>query len=176
LTSSDIDHLFKIIIIPFLMPSFLGGIAVDSESAGGDIAIKWAFSIFFVPMSVVFLLLAFSLPRELSLPWNIFRVVAALVSAAVITYVSMGYFNFANALTGSSQPVLVSGAITEMKAESGRWIGKLHKITIRYEGREVMLTTTPQEFAQLKVGDVYSREMKLGGLGYYYTWGLAFWK
>jgi len=49
-------------------------------------------------------------------------------------------------------------------------------ITVNYEDREVRLTVTPQEFNQLKVGDVYSREMKLGGLGYYYTWGLAFWK
>jgi hypothetical protein len=52
----------------------------------------------------------------------------------------------------------------------------LHNITIHYGNRDVMLTVTPQEFAQLHVGDEYSREMKLGGLGYYYTWGLAFWK
>ena len=88
----------------------------------------------------------------------------------------MGYFNFVNALTGSSQPVLVSGPITEIKAESGRWAGKLHNITIHYGSRDVMLTVAPQEFASLKTGEVYSREMKLGGLGYYYTWGLAFWK
>jgi hypothetical protein len=171
-----IQDLFKIIIVPFLVPSFLGLIAIDSEAAGGDIAIKWAFSIFFVPMTVVFLLLAFSLPREPLLQWRIFRVACALISAAIITYVSMGYFDFVNVLTGSKQPVLVSGTITKMKAESGRWAGKLHNITVRYGDRDIMLTVTPKEFDQLKIGEVYSREMKLGGLGYYYAWGLAFWK
>jgi hypothetical protein len=63
-----------------------------------------------------------------------------------------------------------------MKAESGRWAGKLHNITVHYGDRDVMLTVTPQEFDQLKIGEMYSREMKLGWLGYYYTWGLAFWK
>lgn len=179
LTMDDLlgDRIFWQVAVPSLAPSFIGMIAIDSETAGGDVALKWAFGIFFVPMFIGLLVLAsHALPKKPSLVIKLLRVVGALIFSAAFSYASMGYLNIANALTGSNQPVLVSGPITEMKAESGRWAGKLHDITVRYGDRDVMLTVTPQEFARLKIGEVYSREMKLGGLGYYYTWGLAFWK
>ena len=179
LTMDDLlgDRIFWRAAVPLLVPSFLGAIAIDSESAGGDIAVKWAFGILFLPIFLGLLVLAaHALPKKPSTLIKALRFFGAFSFAAAGSYASMGYPNLANALTGSSQPVLVSGLITEMKAESGRYAGRPHNITVRYNDREVMLTTTPQEFAQLKVGDVYSREMNLGGLGYYYTWGLAFWK
>jgi hypothetical protein len=133
--------------------------------------------VFFAPIFFGFILLAaHALPKNPSSLVKALRTFGAFSFAAVFSFASMGYFLLANALTGSNNPVLVNGSVTEMKVESGRWAGKLNNITIHYGNRDVMLTVTPQEFAQLKPGDMYGRKMKLGGLGYYYTWGLAFWK
>lgn len=179
LTSEDQDKIFWFLfIIPYGLLSFGGMVLIDAEHGSiSNVVFKLAVEVFFLPWFIfIWAIAAHSLPKKPSIQIKVFRLVIAVVYALVAALAGAGYFNLTNALTGSNQPVLVSGPITEMKAESGRWAGKLHNITVRYGDRDVMLTVTPQEFAQLKTGEMYSREMKLGGLGYYYTWGLAFWK
>ena len=171
------DRMFWYVGVPLLAPSFLSNVLIDTEAAGGDALWKYSMLVFFAPIFIGLLVLAnHALPKTPSTLIKALLVFAAFSFAAAGSYANMGYFLLANALTGSNQPALVSSPVTEMKAESGRWTGKLHNITIHYGDRDVMLTVTPQEFASLRTGEVYSREMKLGGLGYYYTWGLAFWK
>ena len=171
------DRIFWYTVTPLLGPSLACLVLIDTEAAAGNTLWKYSVLLFFPPMFLGGLVLAaHALPRKPSPTDKLLRVFGAFSVAAIYSLLCTGYLLLANVLTGSPQPVLVSGPVTEMKAESGRYTGKLHNITVHYDDRDIKLTVTPQEFVQLRVGEVYSREMKLGGLGYYYTWGLAFWK
>jgi hypothetical protein len=88
----------------------------------------------------------------------------------------MGYAGFWNALSGSSEEILVGGPVVKLEAKSGRYLGAQYEVTLRYDNRNIQLTVPRAEYETLKKGDIYGRKMKLGGLGYYYTWGIAWWK
>ncbi|SFW40685.1 hypothetical protein SAMN05216414_1443 [Nitrosovibrio sp. Nv17] len=55
-------------------------------------------------------------------------------------------------------------------------MGKPHFVTFHYNERNIEVTVPSEEYATLSPGQTYSREMKLGGLGYYYNWGSKWWK
>lgn len=164
-------------LLPVLLPSSIGMFMIDSEAGWGEAGIKFGFAIFFVPYLLWYLLLfSRSLPKDPPISIKLVRVLGAMGGAAVISFFGFGYYSLLNALTGPDEKVWVSGPVKEMNAESGRWVGKVHEITIRHDGRNVQLTVTPEVFSELRKGEFYGREMKLGGLGYYYTWGVAWWK
>lgn len=65
-------------------------IAIDSETAGGDIALKWAFWIFFVPMFIGLLVLAsHALSKKPSIVIKLLRVAGAFIFSAAFSYVSL---------------------------------------------------------------------------------------
>ena len=165
------------VIFPYMLPSFFGMLAIDTELAIGDVSFKFALAIFFTPFFLwILVLFSRTLPKRPSVSIKLLRVLGAAAFAVFFSLGGFGYIAIWNALTGSKEEILVSGPVVHLKAESGRWAGKLHNITIHSGGRDVMITVTPQEFSEIKAGDIYGRKMKLGGLGYYYTWGLAYWK
>lgn len=178
LTVSDIDRLFKFVIIPFLAPSIFGMFAIDDEAGIWEgRATHFFLAIIFITFFILNLLLFFRLiPKRPSLPIKVVRVLVAVAVAAILSVVSGGYVSLWNALSGSNEKILVSGPVIHLKAGSGRWVGKVHNATIRYDGRDIELIVASQEFSKVREGDTYERWMKLGGLGYYYTWGLPWWK
>ena len=171
------DRVFWYGMLPFIAPSFACMVLIDSEIALGDLAIKITLGVVGIPLATVFLLLnSRCLPRDDAFMFKAARVVFALVAAGTLSFVSLGYVSLWNALTGSGEQVLVRGPVVSMKAESARWLGREYLVTIQHGGRAVELSILPQEYATLKPGDTYNKMMKLGGLGYYYSWGLAYWK
>lgn len=171
------DKVFWYGIFPFIAPSFASLVFIDSEVALGDLAVKIALVVFGVPMSIGFLLLnSRCLPRDLTLMFKAARVVVALFMAGTLSFASMGYVFLWNAITGSDGAIMVSGPILSMKAEGARWAGREYLVKIQHGERTVELSITPSEYSALKSGDTYSKAMRLGGLGYYYSWELAFWK
>ena len=88
----------------------------------------------------------------------------------------MGYVNFWNAFTGSSDDIWVSGPVVKLRSYSGRYAGAQHKVTLHYGDRDIELSVPRKQYEMLREGDMYGRNMKRGGLGYYYTWGIAWWK
>lgn len=103
---------------------------------------------------------------------NVFTIIGAVFA----TGAGFGYINLFNALTGDAEPTDVRGPIVALESYSGRWLGVRRLATVRHGGRNVQLSLNASEFAGLKVGDRYGREMRLGGLGYYYRWRVAYWK
>lgn len=179
LTQDDLlgDKVFWYGMLPFIAPSFLGLVLTDNEKALGDAAAEIALLLFGIPMAVVCLLLnARCLPKDIHFLWKTLRIAFALLFAFTLSFSSMGYIVLWNAVTGSDQAVMVSGPVVNLKSEGARWAGREYLVTIRHGGREVKLSALPSEFAGLKRGDTYGKTMKLGGMGYYYSWGLGFWK
>ena len=165
------------IFFPFIVPSFACMVLIDSEIALGSEATKIALGVFGIPMTIVFLLLnSRCLPRDPGAMFQVLRVVLVLLMAGVYSFSAIGYVSLWNALTGSGEAVLVRGPVVSMKAEGARWLGREYLVTIQHGGRAVELSILPQEYATLQPGDTYNKLMKLGGLGYYYSWGLAYWK
>jgi hypothetical protein len=87
-----------------------------------------------------------------------------------------GYYQLANALLGPKESVLVSGPILAKEVTITRHTGRDYYITLRVEGREVVLAVSDGEYQGLDVGQSYSREMIRGAFGVYYTWGVPWWK
>jgi len=171
------DKVFWYGMLPFIAPSFASLVFIDSEIALGNLAIKIALGVFGIPMSIGFLLLnSRCLPRDHTIMFKAARVVTALFMAGTLSFVSMGYVVLWNAMTGSDNAVVVSGPVVSMKNEGARWAGREYLVKIQHGERAVEMSITPREYATLKPGDTYGRTMKQGGLGYYYSWGQAFWK
>jgi hypothetical protein len=165
------------IVLPLLVPAFLGTVLIDSENALGKVVVQLAFEFFFVPIFITSLWLsAHCLPKVPSIAIWLGRAILALFCAAIFSYLANGYFVLWNALTGQHEEILVSGKVVKMESHSGRYAGNQSNITIQYGGRDIELTVTSATYSVLKIGDVYEQKMKLGGLGYYYNWGLAVWK
>lgn len=102
----------------------------------------------------------------------------AIVSAVLFSFMcGIGYFTFWNAVSGSGEKILVSGPIVRMEiGTGGRFMGKPYFINVHHKDRNIGLTVPSEEYAELSVGQTYYREMKLGGVGYYYNWGSSWWK
>ncbi|MES2354407.1 MAG: hypothetical protein V4568_08375 [Pseudomonadota bacterium] len=174
----DFDWIFLYLVMPlYLGPAFASLVFIDSETALGNLALHLSLKIVLTPWFIVLLWVgSHCLPKQASIPIQLGRAIIALIAAIVLSYVSLGYFILYNAATGSNEQTLVSGPIVKKRSYSARYAGNQSEITIQYQGRNVTLSVTKQEYAVLKDGDVYARKMKLGGLGYYYNWGIAAWK
>jgi hypothetical protein len=133
------------------------------------------FILFFVLMMV---LLSRSLPQKPSLSILFYRMLGSAISAALFSYIcGIGYFIFWNAISGNGETEVVKGPITHMKVGAGgRFMGNPNFVSIHYDKRDIVLTVPSEEYKNLSLGQTYSREMKLGGLGYYYNWGSKWWK
>lgn len=81
----------------------------------------------------------------------------------------MGYFYFANALTGSNEPVAVYGPVVKKGYSTGR-TGFNAYLTFLYNGREVTLKVPSKDYKSHKIGDIYGQTMYRGGMGYFYRW------
>ncbi|MBN9123768.1 MAG: hypothetical protein BGO99_00915 [Nitrosospira sp. 56-18] len=133
------------------------------------------FILFFVKWMILF---SRTLPVRPSILIRIYRLIGSISFAALFSFVcGIGYFIFWNAITGSGEPVLVKGPIVHMKVGTGgRLMRNPYFVSVHYGGRDIELTLPPKEYGNLSLGQTYSREMKLGGLGYYYNWGSKWWK
>jgi hypothetical protein len=133
------------------------------------------FILFFLIMMI---LLSRSLPQKPSLSIQFYRVLGSVISAAFFSYVcGIGYFIFWNAISGDNGSVMISGPIIQMKVGAGgRFMGNPYFVSIHYDKRDIELTVSSEEYKNLSLGQTYSREMRLGGMGYYYNWGSKWWK
>jgi hypothetical protein len=163
----------------FVIPGFALWFIDTENKVGDDERIYYVtvgfFILFFVLMMV---LLSRSLPQKPSLSIQFYRVLGAAISAAFFSLIcGMGYFIFWNAISGSGKSELVSGPIIQMRIDSGgRFYGKPYFVTFRYNGRDMEVTVPSQEYSTLNIGQTYYRDMRPGGLGYYYNWGSKWWK
>lgn len=168
------------VIAPFLViPGFALGLIDTEILVNDDKRVSYVSMIFFILFFLIMMiLLSRSLPRKPSLSVQFYRMLGSAISAAVLSYIcGIGYFLFWNTISGSSEDVLVSGPIVRMEVGTGgRFMGKQHFVSIYYDERDVKLTVAPEEYKQLSLSQTYFREMKLGGLGYYYNWGSSWWK
>lgn len=169
---------FFVFVFPFLVPAWISLFVLDGEMGSmEDKRVEYFFAVFFVMFFFEELFVfSRSLPKRPSLGIKIIRVLGAATFAALFAFFGQFYFSLWNALTGSDENILVSGPVVHMEVSSGRWAGKVHYATINYGGRDVTLILTTQEYARLREGETYERQMKLGGLGYYYTWGVPWWR
>lgn len=178
LTEKDNEKIFWLLFIPYVMGALLGDCLVDGEVGDrANVVFYWALTAFFLPwLAVVRLIQAHTLPRFPSIRRRVALFVVAVIYASVAATAGFGYMDVANALTGSASHAMVSGPVVSMKSYSGGWSGRQRLITIHFENRDLDLTLTQEDYSNVRIGDIYSREMKLGGLGYYYKWGRAYWK
>lgn len=178
LTRSDHDRLFRFLFLPYICGSLTGAVFIEFElGLVSDSMLVWAIGMFFLPWLLIILVIQSHTPP--AKPSQLKK--AGLLLIAVILSVfgsgaGFGYVNIINAITGSSNPTHVHGLIVDMKTYSASWAGTRRVIAIRYGARDVVLSLTADEYGQLRLGDNYSRELFLGGLGYYYRWSRAFWK
>lgn len=162
-------------VIPIIALGFIDTEILVTDDKRVSYVTAFLFIFFFIMMMI---LLARSLPQKpSSLTW-VYRVFGAIVCAVFFSYIcGMGYFTFWNTVSGSGEKMLISGPVVHLGVGMGnRYTGKPRYITIPYNGRDIKLTVSAQEYAALSVGQMYYREMKLGGLGYYYNWGSSWWK
>jgi hypothetical protein len=164
---------------PFFILPLISGFLIDTEIEWTDDIRVLFLGIFFCVLFFIWtvVLLSRSLPRHPSGMVWFYRVLGAAIVAPIFAFMCIGYFTFWNAVSGSGEKVLVSGPVVHMEVgTAGRLTGKPRYITIRHNGRDIKLTVSPQEYSALSLGQTYYREMKLGGLGYYYNWGSSWWK
>jgi len=178
LTEKDHKRVGLFVLLPYVIGSLLGAVLIDAEMSGSsDMMIYWSLVIFFLPWLVIILLIqAHTPPLSPSIQRRVVLFIVASAYASAVAAAGFGYINIANALTGSSTVVVVSGPVIDMRQYSAGWSGPRRVITIHFENRDVKLSLELEEYNQIRIGDIYSRQMKLGGLGYYYQWGWAFWK
>jgi|APEBP8051072210_1049370.scaffolds.fasta_scaffold09393_1 uncharacterized membrane protein YfcA len=178
LTRSDHDRLFWWLFLPYIGGSLAGAVFIEFElSHASDSMLEWAIGLFFLPwLLVIHIIQSHTPPSKPSWSRRAVLLLTAVVLATFASGAGFGYVNIINALTGSSNPTNVHGLIVDMKTYSASWAGTRRVVAVRYGTRDVVLSLTANEYAQLRLGNTYSREMFLGGLGYYYRWGRAFWK
>ena len=170
--------MFWFLFLPYGGGSLLSAICIESELGDPSEAVLiWAIAIFFLPWSlIVASILAHSPSASPTIRRRIVRAIAAAIMGVFAAGAGFGYIDLSNSLTGSSAPVDVKGPVVSTRTHSGSWAGTRRIVTIRFQDRDVAFSLSANEYGNVKVGDIYGQEMNLGGLGYYYRWGLAFWK
>jgi hypothetical protein len=167
------------VLLALIAPSAAALLLIKAEpaenwNAFGVIALNVA--LVFGP---VFYGLAFcALPPRARLPWKILALVWPLVASAAMGCLSIGYFDWANVLTGSQQEVLVAGRVRATSFRGMDTRGKTsyrtghttYLVTIEFQDKPKELFINREEYLKLKAGDYYGRSMQRGGLGYYYEW------
>lgn len=174
----DHDRLFFVFFLPYVLLSTAGGVLIQFELGDtSDAMVKWAIGVFFLPWLILIVIIQF---RSINLNnGKSNRVLLGLIAIVLSIFASgagFGYVNLFNAITGDSIPTRLKGSIVELKRYSGGWGGSRMVVVFQGPDRLVELAVSPKEFDRLKVGDDFSVDMFLGGLGYYYRWNRGFWK
>ena len=90
-------------------------------------------------MSVMGILSYCTMPPNPGIYRKAWAVVAPIIVVLIYASGAMGYFIFANALTGSNEQILVSGPVVKKTSGYTRFTGHSHYLTIDYAGRQVCL-------------------------------------
>lgn len=178
LTDADLDALFWWVFIPFIATTLLEGFVLYEENAAGDWAIRMSL-IWITPIaiSIMGVLSYHAMPPHPGIYRKIWAVVGPIVAGLICAYGAMGYFLFANALTGSQEKILVSGPVVQKTTGYTRFTGHSHYLTIGYAGRQVGFSVSKAEDDAHKIGDTYGQYMNRGGFGYFYRWeAFGIWK
>lgn len=173
-------YLFFYLDCPFyVIPGFALWLIDSENQLEYDKRIFYVATGFFILFFVKWMVLFFrTLPMHPPILIRIYRVMGSAVFATISSLVcGMGYFIFWNAISGNGETVVVKGPIIYMKVGAGgRFMGNPHFVSIHHDERDIELTVPSEEYKNLSLGQTYSREMKLGGMGYYYSWGSKWWK
>lgn len=170
-TSEDLDALFFRVIIPLMLPS-ISPIFINTEGDLGDWALRTAYIWIAPPLVAICCILSYwTMPDSQNIHRKIYGTVAPVFFGLIITGGFIGYFDFANALTGSDVPVAVSGPVVRKGHSTGR-TGFNAYLTFLFEGREVTLKVPVKDYDGYNVGDIYGQTMYRGGFGYFYRWNL----
>lgn len=180
----DVTRIIFVLLI-FLLPSWLGLVIIVPETAASEDAIGLALKYIGIPFGAFFYFIAYCAhSQNTSFFGKIVAWLWPLPAAATMAFFSIGYILLANAFTGSQQSVTVSGPVLSTRFTGVDTRGRdiyvsgrtTYYLTVEFRGRAKELYITRDEFLTLKIGDFYSRKMKLGGLGYYYSWRVSFQK
>jgi hypothetical protein len=176
--AADLDKVTKLTMGPFVAGGLLCMFMFDAETGErGNAALLTGMAIMAVPCALFRWWLYSHCGRDLPFGGGTMaRVLASLFAGAVLGLVGGGYWYAINAATGSPAPVMVQGPVVKLAWTSGGLGGAGRNVTVRFEGHEVTFSETAATYAQLKVGDVFRTEARLGGLGYYWRPGRSVWK
>lgn len=125
-----------------------------------------------IPFAIGFSLLAYGSYPQVGIKYGKF-IWFSFPVAAVIAFSLLlpGHLLWINAFSASWKDTIVQGPITQTRTQGkGR---TSYFVIVSYNGHPVELKIHRKEYQQLNVGEIYSREMKRGGLGYYWEW--RFW-
>lgn len=170
LTQQDVKRGF-FILLSAALPAGLAGFLFEAESAINDAVWPVIFGLGF-SFLICLGFLAYSSYSLIGKQygrfiWSFFPITAAVFFSLVFS----GYLFWFNAFSGSWSDVTVSGPITQIRSQGkGR---TSYYVKVNYNGRPVELSINWKEYQELRPGYIYAREMKLGGLGYYWNW--RFW-
>jgi len=172
ITNRDLAGLLVRIMIPLLVPA-LAPFFLSSEGALSEWASQTAL-FWIAPLASLACCLFFCWMKPLSrhLLGKLCTVVVSVLVGLLLAYASVGYFNLANALTGSYRPVYVSGPVIGKTDASSSLVPRRY-LHVVYEGREVNLHVPAKVYHSFSLGQRYGQTMYPGGFGYFYRWNFG---
>lgn len=171
-TNHDLAGLLARVMIPLLLPA-LAPFFLSSEGALSEWASETALFWIAPLASVACCLIACRVkPLSRHLAGKLGIVVVSVLVGLLLGYASVGYFDLANALTGSYRPVYVSGPVIA-KTDATSSLTPRHYLHVVYEGREVNLHVPAKVYRSFSLGQRYGQTMYPGGFGYFYRWNFG---
>ena len=187
----DAKPLLYRVLLPWIIFCLLGMVLIDTEDGLFQFAARMVPFTSALPWIAFFGFLSYcATPRRplkiepvilnfFGLPLKIkpliWMAVWPVVVGIFLGYMTIGIFDWFNALAGSHETVLVRGpVIAKAKGGSSRYGGVGSYLSITFEHRLVSLKVPAQDYKQIHVGDEYAVKMKRGALGYFYRWPRVF--
>lgn len=177
LTLVEFDFLFWMIIAPIVFGSFLCFSLIETVYHQGDNSLFFYSAAFFTLPWVVFLLWVKSCSIYVSrtVLGNMFAWFVIFLLSVLLAGACSGYTLLINAMTGS-RSISVGGVVAIKSTESGRWLGVRRRVVTVGDQGTFDFYVSANDYDRIFLDSSYFQAMTLGGLGYPYRLGLAYWK
>ncbi|WP_183360340.1 hypothetical protein [Geomonas limicola] len=171
-TTHDLAGLLVRVMVPLLLPALVPFL-LTSEGALSEWATQTAL-FWIAPLASLAccLLCCWIKPLSRHFVGKLCTGIVSVLVGLAIAYASVGYFDLANALTGSYRPVYVSGPVIGKTDASAALVPRRY-LHVVYEGREVNLHVPPTAYRSFSLGQRYGQTMYPGGFGYFYRWNFG---
>lgn len=169
LSQRDFERIFFVLLV-IALPGGGSEVFINAERGLYDAMQPLMFGLI-IPFAIGFYLLAYRSYLRVGIRYSKFIWFSFPVAATIVFSLLLpGNLLWINAFSASWKDTIVQGPITQTRTQGkGR---TSYFVIVSYNGHPVELKIHRKEYQQLNVGEVYSREMKLGGLGYYWDWRL----